>query len=193
MKIQESSESVNELVNPAAAVWKKADSETISLSPVDIDKQPNAYIRSAWEGKTYGNIQSVNASALTAGDQMFVRLEWQDTGASEGEFASAAAVLAGKSESVSAMGSEKEPLHLWYWAEDRESGVYASASGPGVFARSTLKEIPACAVRADKNISVVIAGPKEEVQGQIGVVVWDGSNDERAGLGAVSHWVSLDA
>jgi len=40
---------------------------------------------------------------------------------------------------------------------------------------------------------VVIAGPLAALSSnQLGVVIWNGSNDERAGLAAVSEWLDLD-
>jgi hypothetical protein len=91
------------------------------------------------------------------------------------------------------MGSEEEPLNLWYWAEDRDQGVAVTSTGPGVFKRHDGKSIAASASRSKGSLSVVIAGPVAEVvDNKIGVSIWDGSNDERAGLAAISGWVPLD-
>jgi len=192
MKLVKGDQSVEELMNPSSGAWKGAGEEKVSLAAIPLDAQPNRYIRTSWKNKTFGGRKEVNASAIESGDSLYIRLQWQDDGPSPGEFAHAAGVFTGKGKSISSMGSEKEPLSLWYWAEDRNQGVYASALGPGVFARSTEKPVNASVKREDKKVSVVLSGPARDVDGQIGVALWDGSNDERAGLGSVSGWVKLE-
>lgn len=193
MKVEDCKHSEEELINPASNVWDGATSEKVSMTRIPLTVQPNEYIKKAWKGKSYGDIKEAVAAAFGKGDQLYVRLEWKDKAASEGEFADAAAVLMGKGKSVKTMGSDKEPMNLWYWAEDRDKGVSATSTGPGVFKRDDSKAVTASASRSKGKLSVVINGPAAEVvDNKIGVAIWDGSNDERAGLAAISGWVSLD-
>lgn len=193
MKVETSKKPEKDLLNPASGVWGEVKSEKLTMEPVPLKAQPNEYIKTAWKGKTYGATKKVEVAAVGKGGQLYVRLEWADKSASEGEFADAAAILSGGGKSVKTMGSEKEPVNLWYWAEDRDQGVSVSSTGPGIFRREDGKSIVASASRDKKTLSVVIAGPLAEVtDNKIGVAVWDGSNDERAGLAAVSGWLSLE-
>lgn len=193
MKVEDCKHSDDELINPASNVWEGVASEKVSMAPIPLKEQPNEYIKTSWKGKSYGNTKEAVAAALGKGDQLYVRLQWADEATSASEFADAAAILTGKGKSVKTMGSDKEPMNLWYWAEDRDKGVSATSTGPGVFKRNGNKSITAAANRDKGTLSVVIAGPAAEiVDNKIGVAIWDGSNDERAGLAAISGWVSLD-
>jgi DMSO reductase family type II enzyme heme b subunit len=123
---------------------------------------------------------------------LFVRLEWPDDATPNGEFADAAAVVTGVGP-VETLGSDSTETGLWYWAEDRQAAERFASRGPGVFARSEGAGVEAAGTLVDGVWRVVLSGPRSEVvDDRIGIAVWNGSNEERAGLGAVSTWIALE-
>ena len=184
--------SATELLNPHSDTWGKATAESISLNPIPLDLQPTRYIKTKWQDHPYGTVRSVLASALAADAVLYVRLEWQDDEVPNGEFADAAAVVAGKGPAET-LGAKDNAATLWFWAADREQGSSFWSEGPGVFRQNPASEIAASASLDEGVWRVVLAGPLSEVADErIGFAVWNGSNEERAGLGAVSGGVPLE-
>jgi len=211
-------EATGNLLDPDAAAWTAVTGETVRLAPVPLEAQPNAYIRAAWAGRPYGRVSEVRVATVRSGGNLLVRLEWERSGDPPGEFADAAAVFfpaAGCTAPPITIGTHAEPVTLWAWRDRLE--VQAAlppakelvATGPGKFRpRGTSAgdtagtgqavEPPGSVAAASRceqgRWSVVVQGdigPASQ-SGRMGIVVWDGSNDERAGIGAVSpDWVAL--
>jgi len=193
MKISKSQSPKDDLLDPASAAWKDLTAETASLSPVALDAQPNEYIRTAWAERPYGQTAAASAIAQQAGDTVYIRLEWDDDAKANGEFADAAAVLLGKGGALDTLGSIEQPLKMWYWADGRPNPLSLTSKGPGVVAPAGEDVLDAAAVPDGGRWAMVIAGPLAAVSGnQLGVAIWNGSNDERAGLAAVSDWLDLE-
>lgn len=193
MKVETTQSPAEDLMDPSSAVWSDLTSETVSLSPVPLEAQPNAYIRVSRAAKPYGATGEAVASAVKNGEQLFVRLEWQDDASPNTEFADAAAILTGKGDEIQTLGSEDAPVGFWYWASDREQSLSLISRGPGVVRNNADVVTSASASLDGGRWAVVLAGPSSEVtDNQIGVAIWNGSNDERAGLAAVSGWLPLD-
>jgi DMSO reductase family type II enzyme heme b subunit len=192
MKVNRSDRPKAECLDASSAVWSDADTETVSLAAIPLDQQPTRYIRAAWSDRPYGSVTSVTASACASDEALFVRLEWSDDASPNGEFADAAAVVTGAGP-VETLGSEAAETGLWYWAADRESAERFASRGPGVFSRSDASGVEAAAALGGGVWRVVLSGPLAEVvDDRIGIAVWNGSNEERAGLGAVSSWIALE-
>lgn len=193
MKVETTQSPAEDLIDPSSAVWRDLTSETVSLSPVPLEAQPNEYIRISRADKPYGVTGEAVASALDNGKQLFVRLEWQDDESPNTEFPDAAAILTGKGDDIQSLGSEDTPVGIWYWASDREQSLSLISTGPGVVRNNADVVTGASANLDGGRWSVVLTGPSSEVtDNQIGVAIWNGSNDERAGLAAVSGWLPLD-
>ncbi|MDK1024306.1 MAG: hypothetical protein QGD92_08765 [Gammaproteobacteria bacterium] len=193
MKVETTQSPAEDLMDPSSAVWSDLTSETVSLSPVPLEAQPNEYIRVSRAAKPYGATGEAVASAVKNGEQLFVRLEWQDDASPNTEFADAAAILTGKGDEIQTLGSEDAPVGFWYWASDREQSLSLISRGPGVVRNNADVVTSASASLDGGRWAVVLAGPSSEVtDNQIGVAIWNGSNDERAGLAAVSGWLPLD-
>ncbi len=193
MKIVAKEGSQADLANPASAIWEDVEATTVSLQPVPLSAQPNEYIRVSRADRPYGQTANVAASAASCGDDIYVRLEWQDDEVANTEFADAAAVVLGSGDGIGTLGSDDAPMTLWYWANDRNEALNLSSVGPGVVRTNGSATIAADAELSAGRWSVVLAGPASAViDSQLGVAVWNGSNDERAGLAAVSDWLSLD-
>ncbi|MCZ2111592.1 MAG: hypothetical protein LC118_18865 [Dehalococcoidia bacterium] len=195
MKVATQSNANGELANPASSAWSNVPSEVVSLAPVDLAKQPTAYIREAWQSRKYGTTPSVSVAAAKAGDDLFVRLEWADDEKPNGEFQDAAGVIfpASSGSAVETLGSHDDAVGIWFWEHGRDAPLDLVSRGPGVV-RKTGAELGAQASLADGRWSVVLRGPASAAQlGQIGFAVWNGSSGERAGLGAVSQkWVPIE-
>jgi DMSO reductase family type II enzyme heme b subunit len=190
MKVSRSIRPAAELFE--ATAWESADAEDIALEPIPIEAQPNRYIRAKWQDRPYATVKSVAASACAAGDTLLVRLQWPDDATANGEFADAAAVVTGAGPAET-LGDDAAETGLWYWAEDRQSAERFVSRGPGVFSRADAAGVSAAASLDDGVWRVVLSGPLADViDDRIGIAVWNGSNEERAGLGAVSGWISLE-
>ncbi len=202
-------------LQPADAAWRELSSQTVPLVPVPLESQPNEYIRTAWEGRPYGRVGEVQVAAARHGERLFVRLEWADAAEPNTEFPDGAGVFFPDSADDGppvTIGSRAAPVRLWAWRDrlvvqqDLPAVRDLVASGPGVFQPVGPRPEPDPDERpggpsevstgwalADGRWAVVVSGNVgAAASGRMGVVVWDGSNEERAGIGAVTpSWVPL--
>jgi DMSO reductase family type II enzyme heme b subunit len=205
-------EIVDDALDPADKAWAAVPSEKVPLVPVPIEEQPNEYIRTAWRTRPYGRVGEVDVAAVQRGERLLVRLEWDDSDEPNTEFLDGAGVFfpdAGDSGAPLTIGSHGAPVRLWAWRDrtPMQEALPAArelvASGPGAFRAAGLDagdgenegaRPDAVSALSGGRWAVVIAGDlaRAAAAGRMGVVVWDGSNDERAGIGAVSpNWVPL--
>lgn len=183
----------SELSDPGAAGWSSVESEVLTLAPVPLDAQPTDYIRAAWADRTYGKVGQVTAAAAHDGESLYVRLEWAGSDAEGGEFPDAAALLVPTDDAspASTMGSADHPVEVAYWQANLSQAKALLSCGPGVVAPAG-DGVAAAASGEGGRWAVVLRRPLGDT-GRVGVAVWDGSNEERAGIGAVTpEWVSLD-
>jgi len=182
---------------PAASAWSSVEGESIALTPVPLDAQPTEYIRVKWAGQAYGTVKEAKVAAATDGTRLYVRLEWADSTTPNGEFADAAAVYfpAGDDASAETIGSADASANLWFWQANLPDAKSLVASGPGVFRPRGGNGVGASSSNEGGRWAVVLSGDLADAQsgGKFGVAVWDGSNEERAGIGAVTaSWVTLE-
>jgi DMSO reductase family type II enzyme heme b subunit len=191
--------------DPGAPVWEGVPSEKVTLGPVPLDAQPNEYIRTSWASRPYGSVREVQVAAAKWGDTLFVRLEWTGSGAEKREFTDGAGVFfptAEAEDGPTTMGSRAAPVRLWLWRERLAVQAALPAAtdlvsrGPGVFRPSeggaASARVDAVSAQAERAWTVVLSGPAGTGD-RMGVAVWDGANEERAGIGAVSsEWIALD-
>lgn len=183
----------------APTEWAAAQAVRLSLSPVPLEAQPNAYIRTKWANRTYGTVSEVSVAATCDDERFHVRLEWEDPAAEEGEFPDAAAVFfpLGEGAPAHTIGADGHPVSLWYWRSTGSAAQVVEASGPGVFhpvATSGVPNVSVLAALAGGRWSVAFSGPVAVLEpgSSLGVAVWDGTNEERAGLAAVTaEWVPV--
>jgi len=185
------------LADPGAPGWKNLAAETVALSPVPLAAQPNAYIQEAWQGRDFGKTPEARVSAASDGAKLYVRVEWADDARPHGEFQDAAGALfpLNGGGALATLGSSDSPVAVWFWENGRPAGLSLTSRGPGVFRREEGGSLGASGTLADGKWAVVFSGPANAAaKGKLGVAVWNGSNDERAGLAAVSRdWLSLES
>lgn len=187
--------------SPAAAIWRKAPTTQVILQP-------------AFPG--HASIvgtpvtERLTAQAVRAGDRLFVKLAWSDNTANTaindtGQFVDGAAVqfpVNGKPATTPFMGDAKNAVNVWYWrADGRTENLIAK--GFGTATSVPFEGLRSAAVRTESGWEVVISRPLRvkpdqgaSLQGRrtmpVAFAAWDGNNQERDGLKAVTlEWWEL--
>ncbi len=190
-----------DLTDPKADGWSQAAAETVALAPMPLDAQPTEYIRVKWADLPYGSVPEAEVAAAHDGSRLFVRIAWADAEEPNVEFHDAAGAFfpaggaAGGDAPAATMGSAAEPVNLWYWQANLLGAKNLLSRGPGAFHPRAANGVNARAALDDGRWAVVLNGALAEASegGRLGVAVWNGSNEERAGLGAASpSWISLE-
>ena len=184
------------LADPSWEGWSAVDSATVSLNPVALECQPTAYVRESWKDRDYGQVAESQLKAASDGDRLYLRVEWADDPAPHTEFQDAVSAIFPTNGSgvLATLGNAEKPLVLWFWENGRPDPLGLVSRGPGVFRKDANIGVGAAGVLADGRWSVVLSGPAAAGhKGKVGLAVWNGSNDERAGLAAVSReWLPLE-
>lgn len=187
--------------SPEAAIWNKAPATQVAL-------------QAAFPG--HGSIvgtpvtERLTAQAVRAGDRLFVKLAWSDRTTNTaikdtGQFVDGAAVqfpVNGKAATTPFMGDPVNAVNVWHWRAD---GITENLLAKG-FGTSTVVPsagLKSAAVRTDSGWAVVLTrslkvkpdeGASLSGKGTMPVAfaAWDGANQERDGLKAVTlEWWQL--
>lgn len=186
---------------PGAPVWQRARAVEIPLQP-------------AFPGHPYiagmPVTERVAVQAVRMRDRLFVKLAWRDHKANTAidgthQFADGAAVqfpLNGKASTSSFIGDGQNPVNVWHWrADGRVENLLAK--GFGTATRIPSGGLTGRAVRTDGGWELVLsrslrakAGEGASLRGRgstpIAFAAWDGDNQERDGLKAVTlEWWQL--
>jgi DMSO reductase family type II enzyme heme b subunit len=182
---------------PDAPGWADVGSEAVTLAPIPLDAQPTEYIRTKWAERPYGAVDQVAVAGAHDGATAWVRLEWSATG-TEGprEFPDAAALYSPLSSDAPAatIGAEGASVVLDLWQAGGDGARALAATGPGRFRARSTGSVGATAVGDGGRWAVVFARPFAEVGagGRLGIAVWDGAGEERAGIGAATpDWLEM--
>ena len=185
------------LADPASAEWGSVDPVQVPLSPVALEVQPTEYIRETWKDRDYGQTAEAAVKAASDGDRLYIRVEWADDPKPNHEFQDAVSAIFPTNGSgvLATLGDDEKPLALWFWENGRPAPLNLVSHGPGVFRKEDGAGLAASGVLADGRWSVVLSGPAAiSAKGKVALAVWNGSNDERAGLAAVSReWLPLES
>lgn len=186
-----------DLTDPNAPAWTSVPTTEVALEPVPIDAQPTEYVRIKWADLPYGTVDTVTVAAARSGGQERIRLEWADDTVPNTEFPDAAAVYfptdAGPDAPARTIGAEGSPVSMVYWRSNAEGAKQLVCTGPGRFRPAGADPVGAAAALTDGRWSLVLDCPAGALEtGRVGVVVWNGSNEERAGLGATSDWLPIE-
>ena len=152
------------LSDPASSEWQGLGGETVALSPVPLEAQPNAYIQETWSSREYGKTPEVQVAVASGDGRLYIRLEWSDDQRDHGEFKDAARALCSRSTAggaLATLGSAASPLAVWFWEDGRPSGLSLRATGPGVFRREETGELAATGALSEGTWAVVFEGPAE--------------------------------
>lgn len=195
----------DELGSPSSSKWDAVEAGEVSLSPTPPEYKTNEYVRAAWADKAHGLVGSVAVKAAHNGDTLAVRLEWDDTEHPESEFPDACAVAfpAGGSADLGTLGSDDSPVNLWFWRADRgNEGEDVLAKGVKNLATLSREDVKANAEFNSGRWSVVLSRALSGGDGAqlsagstqpVAFLVWEGKNEERAGLAAYSgNWADLE-
>lgn len=199
------------LEDPGAAEWRRLPPDVLSLGPTPLASQPSLYIQASWQERRYGALPELAVQAAHNGDALFFRLAWADptedvAPADTDGFTDAAVVLFPLKDDapLTSMGSPGLPVNGWYWRADVDEALNVTAQGTGTSARHRGTSVGARAAYADGGWTVVLWRPFAEVgkgsvrlapgqKKKVAFGVWQGSNQERAGLKAVTlEWQPLD-
>lgn len=198
-----------QLLAPAGAPWKSASETIVSLAPTPLDAQPSAYVRASWAGRAHGTLASAGLSAVVAGDALYLRLRWAAAEprlaiTDNDTYADACAVLFpldGKAAELSTMGDERRPVQAWHWRAGTALPFVITATGLGTVTRLPDHPVSVGAAWESGSWSVIFrrslqeAGVPLSAGGSIplGIAVWSGANNERAGLKAhTPAWLTLN-
>ena len=175
--------------------------------PAPLEMQNNEYVSASWTDRRYGETTTIQSASVHDGRQIAIRVRWPsqsaNTGAGEG-FSDAAAVAlpVRTAPALHSMGSSDEPLHFLQWMARRNTirsvlaeGVGSSRAAASVaeavrsgWTAGTWTVVFSRALAASEELSSLAAGTMTT----IGFAVWNGGNDERAGIKAVSaEWMEL--
>jgi DMSO reductase family type II enzyme heme b subunit len=199
------------LLIPAAVHWTSAVEETLVLEPTPLASQPTAYVINAWTDRPYGLTGQVRVAAIHNREALAFRLTWEDETRDDDipdsdRFTDAAGVLFPlRSDAlILTMGDVDKPVNAWYWRSDLEEALSVTATGLGSSVRNSGSSVTAAASYRDDRWQVVISRPfrargdgevalRPRQTTKVGFAVWQGSNQERAGIKSVtSVWQPLE-
>jgi DMSO reductase family type II enzyme heme b subunit len=203
---------LDKLLDPDFGSWRDQRADTVSLTGTPAGMQPTEAIRVAWMGKKIGAVERVDVKALHDGRVLAFRLEWEDATESADlddntHFPDAAAIAlpAATDAPLVLMGAPGLPVNAWYWRAD-EPQIARELSAEGLGTSRMIKGSPVRGrgVWKGGRWSVVIARAlklegapgaaqlQPGVETGFGVAIWEGSNQERAGIKAFSgDWLPL--
>lgn len=189
------------LLNAKAPQWQRCDVVALRLRGTEAHLQPTSYVRTVWAGKHIGAVRSLSVAAAYNRENIFFRLEWPDDTqnadyAGGCSFPDAAAVLfttAAASAPLPTMGSQDQPIDAWYWrANHPDSGERLCFQGLATEEPQPNHPVLASSVWHDSRWQVVIGAPVTSVGESVAFAVWEGGNQERAGLHSYSPaWQEL--
>ncbi len=194
-------------LDPLSSDWDRAPESRLELVPTPLGLQPNGYIVAKWQDRDYGALEDAGFASVHDGRRILLRLTWrdgaEDRGRGEGFPDGAALAFPVKGDPVLAeMGSPEAPVHALHWrARDDETrsvlatGIGTSRLGPevGAAARSRWRDgvwhlVLSRALEETKDAAALRPGAAT----RIGLAVWNGRNQERAGLKAMTpDWTDL--
>lgn len=200
--------SVADYAATSAAGWQQVPTENVEMGQAPIEMQPNGFIQANWSDRPYGLLKSLEAQSVHDGSHIAIRLRWAsekpETGGREGFPDAAAIAFPVRGEpALWSMGNEDEPVQFIQWQalKNKVRSVVAWGIGSSVPGTDVSESVTAGWSQGFWTLVMLrtLAGGAEAAtlvpgqQTQIGFAIWNGSNEERAGLKAVStDWVVLD-
>ena len=198
--------------DPAADIWSGITANKVSLVPAPVAMQTSRYVMSKWRDGQFGKVSSVGVQVLHNGEELAIRLEWENPQANlqrfeNNDFPDGAAILFPLTRHAPLfMGAPGEPVDIWHWRADRPDTAHGNLA-TGIGTSSMVNEDAAVtrslyrqgrwAVVYRRALSVQTPAA-QTVQFTLGepirmaFAVWDGGNAERGGLKAFSpQWLEV--
>ncbi len=191
-----------------AATWLQVPPQAVEMVPAPVGMQPNGFIQANWQDRPYGQLSTLEAQSVHDGSMLAVRLRWAsvkpETGSRDGFPDGAAIAFPVKGEPVLwSMGNEEEPVQFIQWRalKNEIRSVVAWGIGSSVPGTEVAESVTAGWSQGYWTIVMLrtLAGGVEAATlvpgkvSQIGFAVWNGSNEERAGIKAVSvDWTPFE-
>lgn len=206
-------QTLDALFDPEAPGWDGIAGETVGLMPAPAAMQPSRYIATKWRDLSYGKVAAVDVKGAHDGAAIAFRLRWhdpsKDTARFENtDFQDAAAMLFPLTPDAPLfMGAPGHMVNLWYWnafdpdraRNDVAIGIGSSrvVEGDTITARAVhdgeyWTVVLRRALRVDAHVEKLIQiEPGQRLN--TALAVWEGSNQERAGIKAFSpQWLELE-
>lgn len=191
------------LADPDSVVWK-----TVQKTRMEVTTAFAGHPSIVGEASN----SEVSAQAARAGNELFIRLQWEDSSENRhrgiGKFADGVAVefpTDGSAETVPFMGGEGRRVNIWYWNASKNAGENLLANGFGTLTHLPVQDVKASGHYASGVWTVVFhrsLRPQSEdnislaknsgTKMPVAFAVWNGSNAERDGFKAVTmEWQNL--
>lgn len=180
----------SQLLDPTSALWRARPAHELSLNQTPAGMQPGLYVASAYATRPYGTLPraTLRCAWQTDGGVLF-HLSWRCDKPAQAindtnQFADAAALLFAEREETPliTMGAAGMPVTAWYWRAERETPLFIRAEGLGSSSRSTDTALVAKAIWEQQHWQVVIGHNQQRLPDRIGIAIWQGEAQERAGL-----------
>jgi DMSO reductase family type II enzyme heme b subunit len=195
---QTSSAVLEDMLAPNGSAWNEVKGEAIELVPTPLDRQPSAYIQTAWKDKHHGAVSRVLIQAVRNDETLALRLQWDASNPQRSindidAYADACAVLFpgdGQEADLDTMGSADNPVVAWHWRAGTDLPFVVIAKGIGTVERCADHQVQAGSRWNDGKWQVVLARSLDSGEPSmsagtnipIAVAVWCGAEAERAGL-----------
>jgi len=189
---------LEEILAPDGSAWNEITGEVIALTPTPLERQPSAYVQTAWQDRRHGEVSQVVVQAVRNNDVLALRLQWDAAKPSRSindinVYADACAVLFpenGQQADLETMGSPEYPVVVWHWRAGTDVPFTATATGIGTVERAAEHQLQARSRWSEGKWQVVLArsldsdGPPLSGGMEIPVAfaVWCGAVSERGGL-----------
>lgn len=187
--------------DPLSSNWAGIEPSTVNLVATPLPLQPTDYIKVKWANKPYGATPSVQVAAVHNGETAAFRMQWACEHQHLRDAAAVGLPLKGRPGLVT-MGQPGAPMQMLHWHEERGINL-VQAEGLGTTDRGPKIRLAANAHWQDGQRRLVMQRPLGSGGGVapllagkqtlVAFAIWQGSNEERAGLKAFSIvWQDLD-
>ena len=193
-----STAALEEILAPDGLAWSETEGESIELIPTPLDRQPSAYVQTAWKDRRHGEVSRVIIQAVRNDDTLALRLQWEASQPMRSindinAYADACAILFpanGKQADLETMGSPELPVVAWHWRAGTDLPFVVNARGVGTVERASEHAVQSRSRWSDGKWQVVFARSLDSdqpilAQGDeipVAFAVWCGAVSERGGL-----------
>lgn len=198
---------IDHFIDPSAGAWNGVAPTSVDMAAAPLGMQPKAYIQASWADRPYGLCDTISVASVHDGKRLALFLRWHDATEDRGEgegFSDSAAIampLRGRPPLME-MGAPDAPIHILQWRARKDeirsvtaSGLGSSRPGPtlGLSVRSLWRDniwrivMVRDLIAPGEGLTLTPGTPAA-----IGFAVWDGANQERAGIKAMSiDWIDF--